>query len=420
MGNRVFCIDKDEKKLEVLRRGKTPIYEPGLEALLETNLKEERLTFHPSLKGLPPCAAYFIAVGTPQSEDGSADLQHVLAVAEEIGRHLSAQAVIVNKSTVPVGTAEKVTATVREELQRRNVSIDFAVISNPEFLKEGDAVNDFMRPDRVIIGSDNQRASDLMREIYAPFMRNFDKLLFMAPRDAELTKYAANAMLATKISFMNEIANISEALSVDVENVRRGIGSDSRIGYAFIYPGCGYGGSCFPKDVVALIHMAESSSVNPRVLHAVEKRNDEQKRKLFEKVKGYFGDVRQRTFAIWGLSFKPGTDDIREAPSLVLIEALFQEGAAIRAYDPVAIPNAAKQLREMGIEGVTFTEHQYDALAGADALILVTEWKPFRHPDFAAMKRLMKKPLIFDGRNQYEPELMRKEGFEYVGIGRRS
>jgi UDPglucose 6-dehydrogenase len=362
-------------------------------------------------------------VGTPPGEDGSADLQYVLGVAREIGRNLTQYAVIVDKSTVPVGTADKVKEAVREELDKRNVSIDFDVVSNPEFLKEGAAVNDFMSPDRIVVGVESEKAGEIMKKLYAPFSRNHDKLILMGVKDAEMTKYAANSMLATKISFMNEIANLCERLGVDVEMVRKGIGSDQRIGYSFIYPGCGYGGSCFPKDVKALIRTSRSIGFEPTLLQAVEDRNNTQKNRLFEKITDMFGkDLAGRSFGIWGLSFKPGTDDMREASSVVLIRQLIGAGATVKAYDPVAMPEAAhRELKDEVDSGkVVLTDHQYDAVKDVDAMVLVTEWKPFRQPDFTAMKKMMKTPVIFDGRNQYDPAHMAELGFEYDGIGRRS
>lgn len=422
MGNVVTCVDVDRNKIAGLKEGRLPIYEPGLDAVVNENSAAGRLKFSTSLpEAMAESSVYFIAVGTPPKGDGSADLTHVLAVAKEIGHNLKNYAIVVDKSTVPVGTAEKVREAILSELAERRAEVEFDVVSNPEFLKEGAALEDFMRPDRIIVGSDSLRAREVMQEIYAPFNRSHQRTLFMGVRDAEMTKYAANAMLATKISFMNEIANLCDRLGVDVENVRQGIGSDSRIGYSFIYPGCGYGGSCFPKDVKALIHMAEASEFEPSLLHAVEARNHRQKNLLFEKIRGRFGsDLNGRTFALWGLAFKPGTDDMREAPSLALIERLLQAGAKVCAYDPVAVDAASRDLpRQWFANGqLRLAEHQYDALKGADALALVTEWKPFRHPDLNAMKKLMKNPIIFDGRNQYDPKQMQAEAFEYFGIGR--
>jgi UDPglucose 6-dehydrogenase len=364
---------------------------------------------------------YFIAVGTPPGEDGSADLKHVLQVAREIGQNLQEYGLVVDKSTVPVGTADKVRDAIREVLAKRQADIPFDVASNPEFLKEGAAVSDFMRPDRIVVGTDSEKAGDILREVYAPFNRNRERTIFMGVRDAEMTKYAANAMLATKISFINEMANLCDCLGVDVENVRRGIGADSRIGYSFIYPGVGYGGSCFPKDVRALIHMAEECDLNPEVLRSVHCRNEAQKHVLFSKISKRFGeDLSGISVGIWGLAFKPETDDMREAPSVVLLHELVAAGARIKAYDPVAMDVAREVLPKDWFETkrLELADHQYAALEGVDALAVVTEWKPFRHPDFAAMKRMMKQSIIFDGRNLYEPSSLRNTGFEYSGIGR--
>jgi UDPglucose 6-dehydrogenase len=382
MGNVVTCVDKDEKKLEQLKLGKIPIYEPGLEPIVKNNMSNGQLKVTSDLAEAMASSEYiFIAVGTPSNEDGSADLQHVLAVAKEIGQHLENYSLVINKSTVPVGTAEKVRATILSELQERGVTVEFDVVSNPEFLKEGDAVADCMRPDRIVVGVDNSRAAEKMRVLYAPYSMNHEKLQVMALRDAELTKYAANAMLATKISFMNEIANLCDFMGVDVEHVRRGIGSDSRIGYSFIYPGAGYGGSCFPKDVKAIISMAKQHNFDPMLLNAVENRNQRQKELLFNKISEFYGgDLSSKHFGIWGLAFKPGTDDMREASSLVLISALVKAGATVTAYDPVAIENTKAILpKEWQTSGkVKFVDYQYDALKGADAMVLMTEWKRFR------------------------------------------
>jgi UDPglucose 6-dehydrogenase len=431
MGNQVTCVDVDQAKIAKLEQGMIPIYEPGLEAMVAHNYQEGRLRFTTSLaEALQDSDIYFIAVGTPPGEDGSADLQYVLGVARELGRLMhKPYNLVVDKSTVPVGTGEKVREAIAGELRRRGVELVFDVVSNPEFLKEGDAVEDFMRPDRVIVGTDSEQARKIMRRLYAPFTRNRERMQFMGLRDAEMVKYAANAMLATKISFMNEIANLCERMGVDVENVRSGMGSDQRIGYHFIYPGCGYGGSCFPKDVKALIHMAESQGFDPLLLNAVENRNARQKERLAEKIMARFGGGALRqcagddllagyTFAVWGLAFKPNTDDMREASSLVLLERLLQAGARIKAYDPAAMEEARHILPAAWFERLELVEHQYDALAEADALVLVTEWKSFRHPDFSKMKRLMKQAIIFDGRNQYDPQIMREMGFEYSGMGR--
>jgi len=422
MGNTVTCVDVDKTKIENLKKGILPIYEPGLDAIVARNYKEKRLGFATSLKDESTQAPlYFIAVGTPPQEDGSADLQHVLAVAREIGQTVSHDCVVVDKSTVPVGTADQVRAAIQSELDRRKVSCKVDVVSNPEFLKEGDAVEDFMRPDRVVVGADTERARKVMHDLYMPFMRNHERLIFMGVRDAEMTKYAANAMLATKISFMNEVANLCERMGVDVENVRLGIGSDSRIGYSFIYPGAGYGGSCFPKDVKALIHMARLNDFEPKVLDAVEARNETQKHRLFEKIQAHFGNqLAKCTIAIWGLAFKPGTDDMREAPSLVLMQSLIEAGARCRAYDPVAMESATRMFPKDWLSSgkVALVADPYEASKGADALVLVTEWKPFRHPDFDRLKTLLRQAVIFDGRNQYDPTALRAAGFKYSGIGR--
>jgi len=422
MGNAVTCVDVDEQKIARLREGILPIYEPGLETIVTENQKQGRLRFATSLAD-PGAEApvYMIAVGTPPGEDGSADLQYVLAVARDIGRRISQYTVVLDKSTVPVGTAERVAGVIRGELQQRGLSVDFDVVSNPEFLKEGDAVQDFMRPDRIIIGSDSERAREVLRELYAPFMRTHERIIFMGVRDAEMTKYAANSMLATKISFMNEIAGLCDRMGVDVENVRLGIGSDSRIGYSFIYPGAGYGGSCFPKDVRALIQMARQTGFEPMLLNAVEARNHAQQRVLYQKILQHFGpQLAGRSFGLWGLSFKPGTDDMREAPSTVLLRDLIASGARVKAYDPAALEVARRDLPRTWFESgqLQLVEQQYDALKGADALVLITEWKPFRHPDFTLVKTLMKSPIVFDGRNQYDPAQLRDLGFTHIGIGR--
>lgn len=422
MGNTVTCIDIDKNKIAGLKKGILPIYEPGLESIVASNYRNGRLSFCTSL--VDPAAesgVYFIAVGTPPGEDGSADLQYVLAVAREIGRHINDYTIVVDKSTVPVGTADKVRDVIKDELSKRATKIPFDVVSNPEFLKEGAAVDDFMRPDRVIIGTDSEAVRKVMRDIYLPFMRNHERLLFMGVRDAEMSKYAGNAMLATKISFMNEIANLCERMGVDVENVRQGIGSDSRIGYSFIYPGAGYGGSCFPKDVKALIRMAKDHDFEPKVLNAVEARNEAQKHVLFEKISRRFGaKLKGKTIGLWGLAFKPGTDDVREASSVVLLRELIEAGASVKAYDPVAMPSAKREFPGDWLSSgrLQLVDEQYKALEGVDAMILVTEWKPFRHPDFGRIKKIMKVPVIIDGRNLYDPQLVREAGFEYSGIGR--
>ncbi|MDA3918277.1 MAG: UDP-glucose/GDP-mannose dehydrogenase family protein [Deltaproteobacteria bacterium] len=422
MGSRVTCVDVDKEKIQNLKKGILPIYEPGLENLVIQNYKEGVLKFSTSLEKTSENSNIFIiAVGTPPGEDGSADLQYVLKVAEQIGQIINEYSVIVDKSTVPVGTAERVKKTIQKQLDARKLNIEFDVVSNPEFLKEGAAVTDFLKPDRIVVGADSKRAAKTMKRLYAPFSRNRDKLILMNVRDAEMTKYAANSMLATKISFMNEISNICERLGVDVENVRKGIGSDNRIGYSFIYPGCGYGGSCFPKDVQALIRSSRDSGLEPELLNSVEKRNQLQKYLLPLKIKQCFGeDLSNKTFGVWGLSFKPGTDDMREASSLVIIEQLLKSGAGIKAYDPVAMEQAKKEFPTDWFNNnqLVFSENQYNAVENADALILVTEWKAFRQPDFKQLSQKMKQKIIFDGRNQYDPEEVREYGFEYHGIGR--
>ena len=422
MGNEVTCVDVDQGKIDRLKQGILPIHEPGLDTIVVNNSKADRLRFSTSLvEAMRDTHVFFIAVGTPPGEDGSADLQYVLAVAREIGRHLNEYAVVVDKSTVPVGTGDKVRSALQSELDRRKAQIEFDIVSNPEFLKEGAAVEDFMRPDRIVVGTDSERARAVMHELYAPFTRNHERTVYMGVREAEMTKYAANAMLATKISFMNEIAGLCERVGVDVESVRLGIGSDSRIGYSFIYPGCGYGGSCFPKDVKALIHTAETNDFVPRLLLAVEERNEAQKHVLFQKVARRYGaDLSGKLVGLWGLAFKPGTDDMREAPSVILLHELIGAGARVIAHDPVAMPTARKELPATWFASgqLRFVEDQYDALQDVDAMALVTEWKSFRHPDFERMRTLMKSPVIFDGRNQYEPKVMQEAGFEYHGIGR--
>lgn len=422
MGNHVTCVDVDTAKIAGLKQGQLPIYEPGLDTIVQRNQTEQRLDFSTDLSSdVDRSNVFFIAVGTPPGEDGSADLKYVLAVAREIGRLLNRYSVIVDKSTVPVGTADKVRAAIQEELDKRQVSIDFDVVSNPEFLKEGAAIDDFMKPDRIIVGTESQKAQDIMRQLYAPFNRNHERTIFMGIRDAEMTKYAANSMLATKISFINEIANLCELMDVDVENVRRGIGSDGRIGFSFIYPGCGYGGSCFPKDVQALIRMAEDHDFEPQVLQSVEKRNQQQKRWFSKQLDRRFGsDLTGLSFGVWGLAFKPGTDDMREAPAKTLLADLIDRGARVLAYDPIAMETAEKELPAAWFADgqLRLTGNQYEALQAVDALLLVTEWKPFRNPDLEAMRRSMKQSIIFDGRNQYEPDYIKNEGFEYFGVGR--
>ncbi|MCP4701090.1 MAG: UDP-glucose/GDP-mannose dehydrogenase family protein [Gammaproteobacteria bacterium] len=417
-GNDVLCMDVDPTRIGILKNGKIPIYEAGLEALVQKNAATGRLEFTTDEAAAVEHGLFqFIAVGTPSDEDGAADLQYVLAVAESIARHITEYRVVVDKSTVPVGTADKVRERIQAILRERKVTPEFDVVSNPEFLKEGAAIDDFMKPDRIVIGTDNPRAAELLRELYAPFNRNHDRLITMDIRSAELTKYAANAILATKISFMNELANLAEKLGADIEKVRIGIGSDTRIGYSFIYPGCGYGGSCFPKDLRALERMARDAGYEAELLQAVEAINARQKQVLFQKIhEHYQGNVAGKTFALWGLAFKPGTDDMRDAPSRMLLEALLKAGAAVRAYDPEAMNEARRLYGEQ--QGFILCDTLYEALEGADALAVVTEWKLFRSPDFARIKRCLKHAVIFDGRNLYDPAHMRKEGFCYYAIGR--
>lgn len=422
MGNTVTCVDVDKEKLGNLKEGVLPIYEPGLDSIVLDNYKNGFLRFTDSLEeAMEDSSIVFIAVGTPPKEDGSADLQHVLTVASEIGAYLQEYTVVVNKSTVPVGTAARVTEAINIVVAKRCVDVDFDVVSNPEFLKEGDAVNDFMKPDRIILGIESKKAESYMRELYSPFNRNHDKVQVMGVKDAEMTKYAANSMLATKISFMNEIACICERLGVDVENVRKGIGSDTRIGYSFIYPGCGYGGSCFPKDVKALIRTSREHDFEPTLLDAVESRNASQKNVLFKKIVSKFGsNLSGKTFGIWGLAFKPGTDDMREASSIVLITRLIEAGATVMAYDPQAMGEALESFDSslFNEKKLILTDNQYDAVSGVDAMVLVTEWKQFRQPDYKALKEAMTGNIIFDGRNQYSPEFVESAGFHYIGIGR--
>jgi UDPglucose 6-dehydrogenase len=417
-GNDVLCVDVDAKKIEGLKRGEVPIHEPGLDALIKANVEAERLRFTTSAgDGVAHGQLQLIAVGTPPDEDGSADLKYVLAVARTIGEHMSEYKVVVTKSTVPVGTADKVAATVAEALKKRNAEIEFDVVSNPEFLKEGAAIEDFMRPDRVVVGADNPRVTELMRALYEPFTRSREKVIVMDVKSAELTKYAANAMLATKISFMNELANLAERFGADIEKVRVGIGSDARIGYHFIYPGLGYGGSCFPKDVQALGRSARGVGYDAKLLDAVESVNNAQKRVLFDKIsKHYDGNLAGKTFAVWGLAFKPGTDDMREAPSRVLLELLWKAGAKVRAFDPAASKEARRIWGERA--DLTLTARAREALEGADALVIVTEWKEFRSPDFDHVKKTLKAPVIFDGRNLYDPVAMKKQNIRYYAIGR--
>jgi len=419
-GNHVFCLDLDAAKIATLNAGGIPIFEPGLEAVVRRNRDAGRLVFSTDVEASVAYAELqFIAVGTPPDEDGSADLSHVVSAARAIGRHMDAYRVIVDKSTVPVGTADRVRAAISEELTRRGKAIDFAVVSNPEFLKEGAAVEDFMRPDRIVIGSEDERATRLLRELYAPFQRNHERIMPMSVRSAELTKYAANAMLATRISFMNELANLAEALGADIEEVRRGIGSDPRIGFHFLYPGVGFGGSCFPKDVKALQRTAQTAARPLHVLAAVERVNEEQKRVLGRKIRARFGEkLSGRKFALWGLAFKPNTDDMREAPSRALVADLLAAGASVSAYDPVAGKEAARLFA--GEKRVAIVDSALDALKDADALAIVTEWQEFRSPDFEAIRAALKTPAIFDGRNLYEPRTVRAHGIEYFPIGRKT
>ncbi|HSW94182.1 MAG TPA: UDP-glucose/GDP-mannose dehydrogenase family protein [Gammaproteobacteria bacterium] len=422
LGNHVTCVDINPEKIANLKKGILPIYEPGLDAMVATNLAEKRLHFVTSLDEVKTEShVIFIAVGTPSDKDGSADMQYVLAAAKNIGDHIDHYCVIVDKSTVPVGVADQVKQIIQDGLKKRGVSAKFDVVSNPEFLREGAAIDDFMRPDRIIIGLTSKKAKSIMMDLYTPILRNPEKIYFMNVKDAEMTKYVANAMLATKISFMNEMAVLCDRMGVDVENVRLGIGSDSRIGNSFIYPGCGYGGSCFPKDVRALVKMAELNGVDPLVLRAVEERNFQQKNVLPEKITQKFGaNLSDITIAVWGLSFKPGTDDMREASSIVLLEHLIASGATVQAYDPVAMPVAERIFPKHWFESgkLRFAEHQYDALNETDALVLVTEWKSFCYPDFNVMKKRMRQHVIFDGRNQYDPRQMKEAAFEYYGMGR--
>ena len=421
MGNTVCCIDVDHKKIEGLKNGIIPIYEPGLEAMVLRNTANGNLTFSTDLASkLNDTDIAFIAVGTPMGEDGSADLKYVLLVAQTIGDHMTHPLLVVDKSTVPVGTADQVRQTIQAALDKRRLSIDFHVLSNPEFLKEGDAIADFMKPDRVVIGGDDPEALEVMKELYAPFFRtNMDRMITMDVRSAEMTKYVANAMLATKISFMNEVANICELVGADVNKVRVGIGSDSRIGYSFIYPGCGYGGSCFPKDVKALQKTALSYGYEPQIIQAVEQVNDQQKLRIAQKVVAHFGeDLSGKRFAVWGLAFKPETDDMREAPAIYIIQELVKRGASVTAFDPKAM-NEAKEHYLKDLAGVSYVDQKYEAVHGADALILLTEWKTFRSPDFEQIKESLNEPVIFDGRNQYNEKVLSKMGFAYYQIGKK-
>jgi UDPglucose 6-dehydrogenase len=412
-GNDVICVDIDERKVKMLRKGECPIYEPGLPELLRKNIAEKRLSFTTDLDGaVRKTAIIFLALPTPQSEDGSADLQHVLAVAKKIGKMMDGYKVIVNKSTVPVGTTDKV-----REIVAAQTKHPFDVVSNPEFLKEGAAVNDFLKPDRVVIGSRSQKALDIMADLYSPFVRTGNPLIMMDERSAELTKYAANSFLATKVSFMNEIANLCERVGADIDLIRKGLGTDARIGNQFLFAGLGYGGSCFPKDVAALLNTARAHGQELQIVNSVEEVNRRQKKLVVEKLKGHFGgSLKGKTIALWGLSFKPNTDDVREAPALTIIDALLKEGAHIHAHDPAAMEETKKKIGD----AVKYYEGNYEALKGAHALIIVTEWNEFRRPDFDRMKALMKEPVIFDGRNIYNPHVMAEKGFVYYGIGRAS
>ena len=415
-GNDVICVDTDASKVERLKGGEIPIYEPGLEEMVKRNAREERLRFTTNIEDVAGrCLMIFIAVGTPPGEDGSADLQYVLRVARDIGRLITSFTIVVNKSTVPVGTGDKVRTVIEEELAKRGVSVPFDIVSNPEFLKEGNAIDDFMKPDRVVVGCEEPRTAELMKELYAPFVRTEHPILIMDVHSAEMTKYAANAMLATKISFMNDVANLCELVGADVDMVRKGIGSDSRIGYSFIFPGVGYGGSCFPKDVQALCRTGREYGHTLELLESVEAVNYRQKKVIFNKLaKAFDGKLAGKTIAVWGLAFKPNTDDMREAPAVVVIEAILGAGAVVRAHDPAATHEAKKQLGDR----ITYCSRSYEALEGADALVIVTEWNDFRRPDFERMKQLLRRPLVIDGRNIYDPERMKQLGFEYHSIGR--
>lgn len=418
VGNNVLCVDIDEERIKKLQQCIVPIHEPGLQELIQTNVEATRIEFTLDANaGIEHGLFQFISVGTPPDEDGSADLQHVLKVAETIGQGMNDYKVVVNKSTVPVGTAKKVSDEIKSQLKERNLSLEYDVVSNPEFLKEGAAIDDFMKPDRIIVGVENPRTAELMRALYAPFNRSHDRVHIMEPASAELTKYAANAILATKISFMNELANIAERLGADIEEVRLGIGSDPRIGYQFIYPGCGYGGSCFPKDVKALQHIAKEVGYTPELVMAVDQVNQNQKHVLFEKINKFFnGDLKDKVIALWGLAFKPNTDDMREASSRELMEALWDAGAKVHAYDPVAMDECQRIYGDH--PGLTLCNEKDETLNNADALVLVTEWSEFKSPNFDAIKKSLSHAVIFDGRNLYEPGLMQQLGFKYYAIGR--
>jgi UDPglucose 6-dehydrogenase len=418
MGNNVMCIDVDERKIENLKKGIIPIYEPGLEAMVSKNMANNCLRFSTKLKdGLEKAEMVFIAVGTPMGEDGSADLQYVTGVARQLGQEMTKPLIVVDKSTVPVGTGERVKLAIQVELDKRGAKIPFHVVSNPEFLKEGAAIEDFMKPDRVVIGAENEEVFKKMRDLYHPFTHSHDRIITMDIKSAEMTKYVANAMLATKISFMNEVANICELVGADVNMVRTGIGSDTRIGYSFIYPGSGYGGSCFPKDVKALKKIAEEYGYQPRLISAVEQVNDKQKLVVARKVVSRFGeDLTGKTFAVWGLAFKPGTDDMREAPAIYIIKDLVKRGATINAYDPKAMEEA-KHFYLKDIKNISYFDSKYACVNDADGMLLLTEWKEFRSPDFEELKNKMKQPVIFDGRNQYGSLDLEEKGFEYYQIG---
>lgn len=418
VGNNVLCVDIDEERVKKLQQCIVPIHEPGLQELIQTNVEATRIEFTLDAKeGIDHGLFQFIAVGTPPDEDGSADLQHVLKVAETIGQGMNDYKVVINKSTVPVGTAKKVSNVIKQELDKRDVSFEYDVVSNPEFLKEGAAIEDFMKPDRIIVGVENPRTAELMRALYGPFNRNRDRMHIMEPASAELTKYAANAILATKISFMNELSNIAERLGADIEEVRLGIGSDPRIGYQFIYPGCGFGGSCFPKDVKALQHIAKEVGYTAELVTAVDQVNQNQKHVLFDKIKKHFnGDLKDKVIALWGLAFKPNTDDMREASSRVLMEALWEAGAKIQAFDPVAMDECRRIYGDHA--SLTLCDDKDDTLNNADALALVTEWKEFNSPNFDTIKSSLSQAVIFDGRNLFEPTLMKQLGFTYYAIGR--
>ncbi|CAM1366777.1 UDP-glucose 6-dehydrogenase [Tenacibaculum sediminilitoris] len=419
MGNKVTCVDIDQEKINKLHQGIIPIYEPGLEKMVLKNVEKKNLFFTTKLEeAINEVEIVFIAVGTPMGEDGSADLQYVLAVAKEIGQKMNNRLIVVDKSTVPIGTADKVKATIQAELDKRNEKIDFDVVSNPEFLKEGDAINDFMKPDRVVIGAESDYAFEKMRQLYTPFTMSHDRFIAMDIRSAEMTKYAANAMLATKISFMNEMANICERVGADVNNVRAGIGSDSRIGYSFIYPGVGYGGSCFPKDVKALKKIAEENGYKAQLITSVEEVNNRQKFVIAEKIVKKFGEnLTGKTFGLWGLAFKPGTDDMREAPAIYVVKELAKRGAKVQVYDPKAMEEA-QHFYLKDIANIDYKKSKYEVLEDADALILLTEWKEFRSPDFSEIKKQLNTPVIFDGRNQYNSYNLEEKGFEYYQIGK--